>query len=193
MPHFFSWQGTKKAYAEVGKMYRNVSCSQGKTHVLAIQQKDMSCGIASVAMVVARCRNLLLDETSLRAYSACFDQGAYRAGTSAYSEQGGTAMFNMEIMLKKMCVPCESKHFADVKPALLAASISKPVIVHIEWAGSPGIPGGAHFIVVDGMNGASAVICDPWIDYGFSEVNTVPKYNPKGAKGTFSGWLLATI
>lgn len=192
MPHFFSWKGSKKSFNEVGKMYRTVACSKGKQHVLSVQQKDMSCGIASVAMVVARCRNLLLDESSLRAYSACFDQGSYRAGTSAYSESGGTAMFNMEIMLRKMCVPCESKYHADVKPALAAASISKPVIAHIQWSGSPGIPGGAHFVVVDGMNGDSAVICDPWVDYGFSEVNTLPSYNPNGASGKFSGWLLTT-
>src|SRR5262245_65695629 len=96
------------------------------------------------------------------------------------------------MMRKRRCVPGATKPFAEVKPPLRAASIPKPVSARIEWAGWPGIPGGAHFIVVDGMNGASAVICDPWIDYGFSEVNTVPKYNPKGAKGTFSGWLLVT-
>src|SRR5690606_131650 len=190
--NFFSWKGTKKAYIEVGKMYARVRCSTGKEPILSWRQKDTSCGIACVAMVAARVRNLLLEESSLRAYSSCFDQGSFRAGTSAYTEGGGTAMFNMEIMLKKMCVPCESVYVTDVKKALSTASISKPVIAHIEWAGSPGIPGGAHFIVVDGMYGEKAVICDPWVDYGFSEVNTLPSYNPNGATGRFSGWLLRT-
>jgi hypothetical protein len=192
MANFFSWKGSKKAYIEVNDMYYRVRCSKGREHIIAMQQKDMSCGIASVAMVVARCRNLLLEESSLRSYSACFDQGAYRDGTSAYSDTGGTAMFNMEIMLRKMCIPCESVHETNVKTALAKASIKKPIIAHIEWAGSPGIPGGAHFIVIDGMNGANAVVCDPWKDYGFSEINTVPSYNPNGASGRFSGWLLRT-
>ena len=192
MANFFSWKGSRKALNEVNDMYYRVRCSKGREHIVAVQQKDMSCGIASVAMVVARCRNLLLEESSLRTYSACFDQGAYRDGTSAFSETGGTAMFNMEIMLRKMCIPCESVYESNVKAALAKSSIGKPIIAHIEWAGSPGIPGGAHFIVIDGMNGEQAVVCDPWKDYGFSEIRTVPSYNPNGASGRFSGWLLRT-
>ena len=175
-------------------MYSEVRDSMGHAHILATQQKDMSCAIASCAMVMARVKGIRLEERALRSYSTVFDQGSYSSmPTEGYTDHGGTALHNVAIMLRKMCVPCEAKYYDDVMPVFKSASIKKPAIAHIQWAGSPGIPGGAHAIVVDGVyDNIRVLICDPWKDYGFREINNCPDYKPKGANGKFSGWLIAT-
>jgi len=169
--------------------YTTVKCSEGQNHILATQEKSHSCGIACVGMIIGRMRGQLFEEKVLRQYSGEFDQGKYNAmPTAGYKAGVGTEMENLSIMLRKASISASMTHVADVLSAFKKASMSKPILAHVEWDG-----GGAHFVVVDGVyDGIRAVVCDPW--EGLREVNNLPLYNPGGtAPGKFSGWQITTV
>jgi hypothetical protein len=180
-------------WVEKKLMYSEPADSAGVKHMLCTQRRDMSCGMACVAMVVQRVRGIRLLESALRGYSKCFYQGP-GSNSKAYDRNEGTEIFNLAIMLKKMCVPAEHKSTGRAKTTLPGVSAQKPIIALVNWNGGEGaLGGGGHFIVVDSYdasNGA-AVICDP--AYGLVECRVDGGvYSPEqGTTGGFSGhWVL---
>lgn len=168
-------------------MYSTPADSSGERHLLARQQRDMSCGIACVAMVVARVRGVRIEESALRSYSKCFYQGP-GTDTTGYDKGEGTEIHNMAIMLKKMCVPVKTDAGGRAINNGKRAGPGKPAIALVHWRTETGAGGGGgHFVVVDSMDDkGNAVICDPW--YGLTECDiSSGKYTAaKGATGDFS-------
>jgi hypothetical protein len=120
------------------------------------QETPMSCGIASVRMVIASVTNKNVPESDLRAQSQQYPGG--------YNLTNGTSMGNMTEVLRAQGVanattPQSGQTVSDI--ARHTAS-GDPAIIHFA---NPG--GGGHFVVVDSVrtdaNGdKTLVIRDPW-------------------------------
>jgi hypothetical protein len=181
-----------RQWAEKKMMYSAETDSAGVQHYVCIQRKNMSCGIACVAMVVHRVRGIQLLESTLRSYSNCFYQGP-NTDSKGYDAKNGTEIFNLAIMLKKMCVPSELKNGGRTRNVLAAATPQTPVIALVHWPAEGAGGGGGHFVVVDNFNADTgmAIICDPW--YGLVECKVDNgRYTVNNAvSGDFSGkWVI---
>jgi hypothetical protein len=186
--------GSLKHWVEKKMMYSTEADSSGVQHSICKQQKSMSCGMACIAMVVQRVRGVRLLESALRSYSNCFYQGP-NTGSKGYDRNDGTEIFNLAIMLKKMCIPCENRDRGRVVTTLPGVSMQKPIIALVRWPSEGAGGGGGHFIVVDSFDGKSgiAVICDPY--YGLVETKVDGgNYTPAaGTTGYFSSnWVITT-
>lgn len=181
-------------WIEKKRMYESVVDSSGVSHMVCHQLKSMSCGMACVAMVVYRVRGIRLIESNLRSYSACFYQGP-GTDSKAYNGKNGTEIFNLAIMLKKFCIPCDFKNSGRAKTTLPGVSTHKPIIALVQWNDEGAGGGGGHFIVIDAYNEATgmAVVCDPY--YGLVETALDGgSYSPNSStKGMFNGnWIIVS-
>lgn len=184
--------GNPLHWLEKKLMYSMEADSSGVQHSLCTQRRAMSCGMACVAMVVHRVRGIRLLESDLRNYSKCFYQGP-NTGSKGYDAKDGTEIFNLAIMLKKMCVPSEYKSTGRAKTTLPGVSMAKPIIALVSWPSEGAGGGGGHFIVVDSFDDKTgkAVICDPY--YGLVQCKVDDgNYSPvTGTTGQFSGnWVI---
>lgn len=186
-------------WLEKKMMYSAAIDSAGVSHSICTQRKEMSCGIACVAMVVHRVRGIRLLESALRSYSQCFYQGPNVKNTGGYDAKKGTEPFNLAIMLKKMAIPCEYRDSGRALSVLPGASMKKPIIGTVCWDAPPMASGGeanagSHFVLIDSCDAASgmAVICDPF--NGLVECDVRGGYTTgTGNKGGFTGeWTIVT-
>ena len=135
-------------------MYSSTVDNAGNSHMVCRQRRDMSCGIACVAMVVQRTRGIQLLESNLRSYSQCLYQGP-GTDSNGYDKADGTEIFNLAIMLKKFCIPCEHKQSGRAHTTLPGVSAQKPIIALVAWHGSGASGGGKHFVVIDNYDSAT--------------------------------------
>jgi ABC-type bacteriocin/lantibiotic exporter with double-glycine peptidase domain len=174
---------------EKDMMYTKKKDSRGVVHDLCKQQKDMSCGIACIAMIVHLVHGIRLRESQLREYSRVFYQGA-GTNTEGYNKKEGTDARNCHITLQKLGVKCDYVLGGAVPGTLVSASMKTPVMALVDWKsdGEAG-GGGSHFVVFDSYDSATgmAVICDPW--YGLVECNVKGgDYSPQsGVLGKIRG------
>lgn len=170
--------------------------SHGESWGVMMQEKNQSCGPASVAMTEVYYKSSVTAnlETRVRQLSQKYP--------GKFTEDGGTNMDNLVYVLRDQGIKCY-----DVTGAQPAAKVwnylyayakdNTPVIVHISWT-----PGGGHFAVCVHVykSDLKCIILDPW--YGLVEVYgpDLPKYvvgDPTGnfppvAKGNLSGAIIVT-
>jgi ABC-type bacteriocin/lantibiotic exporter with double-glycine peptidase domain len=173
-------------------MYWQKADSKGVKHNLCKQQKDMSCGIACIAMIVHRVHGVRLRESQLRSYSKIFNQGP-GTNTEGYNKKDGTDAKNCFITLEKLGVKCEYLLGVQIPASLTTATTKTPIMALIDWKSEDQAGGGgSHFVIVDSYDAGTgmAVICDPW--YGLVEYDVRNgEYSPGGGVlGKFPGRLI---
>jgi len=146
------------------------------------QETPMSCGIASVRMVLAS-EGINIPEATLRAQSQNFP--------GAYNPAEGTSMGNLSNLLRANGVSNASgpKSGQTVDTIRTATANGNPAIVHFN---NP--DGGGHFVVVDGVRTNSdgsrtMMVRDPWPpNQGTRTEMSETDFNNRG----FSGWVITT-
>lgn len=160
--------------------------SKGNLQYVLKQEHATTCGPASVAMVESAYKRMCMIDPEIRARQISQKYpGAWQPAT-------GTQVTNLPYVLNEEGVKAYGA--VDAKPSGVWSYISyyarelTPVIVHISWT-----PSGGHFAVCKQIYPDGTVIfLDPW--YGLVEVrsNNLPSYNPPGATGQLSGWIVVT-
>lgn len=159
--------------------------SKGRTHYILFQEMSQSCGPACVAMAeeIYKQACMIDPEGKARRLSQNYP--------GKFTATGGTNVTNLAYVLNAEGVPayaatdCSSRLYDYLWHYVKART---PTIAHISWAG-----GGGHFTLCRMVDeDGTMVFLDPW--YGVVEVrrNNLPNYNPTGATGTLSGWLVIT-
>jgi|ERR1700730_2859692 hypothetical protein len=166
------------------------SDSHGERWGVMIQEKNMSCGPASVAMT----------EVYYKQSVSADLEGRIRQLSQKYpgrfTETGGTYINNLAFVLREEGIKCYDPFYTAAVWNYLYAYVNDntPVIVQISWMG-----GGGHFAVCAYVykTDQKCIFLDPW--YGLVERagSTLPGYTigtPEfgTTPGKLNGWILVT-
>lgn len=133
----------------------------GVYHDICKQQKGHSCGMACVAMIVHRHKNIRLRESQLRQYSKLFDQGT--GDTAGYKRGEGTDFKNLSILLRNLGV---DYRYGYIQPDFIPdIDKNSAYIARVTWLDKNNEKtDDAHFIVIDGYSSTTKelIACDPY-------------------------------
>jgi hypothetical protein len=158
--------------------------SKGRTHYVLMQEKTMSCGPASVAMVESYYKKMCMIDPEGRARQISQNY------PGKFTEAGGTQVDNLSYVLNAEGI----KAYAAVKVSAIFNYLwfyvreRTSVIAHIGWTA-----GGGHFSICRIVDpDGTCVFLDPY--YGVVEVAraNLPTYSPQGSSGQLSGWIVVT-
>ncbi len=164
--------------------------SKDQSWGVLIQEKNKSCGPASVAMTEVYYKSQVIGDPEARARQLSQKYPGH------FTETGGTYINNLAYVLREEGIKCYDPFYTvAVWNYLYAyANDNTPVIVQIAWQG-----GGGHFAVCVCVykTDQKCIFLDPW--YGLVERagSTLPDYSigtPEfgTTPGKLSGWILLT-
>ncbi len=170
------------------------SDSHGERWGVMIQEKNMSCGPACVAMTEVYYKSSVTANLEARV------RGLSQKYPGKFIETGGTGVTNLVSVLREEGI--KTYDALHVDPTRVWAYLyqyakdSTPIIVHIAWNV------GAHFSICVNVykTDQRCIFLDPW--YGLVEFagSQIPKYTVADSTGTFapvangnfSGWIIVT-
>ncbi|MDQ1919148.1 papain-like cysteine protease family protein [Massilia pseudoviolaceinigra] len=190
------------ASAVAAQMYvpgKLIHAKLGGNHFeIPLQQKGSSCGPACLRILIMQVGNVSVGEEALRAtIDGSLGSGGVVVSNNSHDwiNQGTWGMDNV---LAKYRIEAKL-HCTNPNQFLLAATLKKPCIAVVQWAGAGG---GLHYIVVVGKNSVGTItVLDPW--YGLQQltisnaggVETVDNYDPNengiNYPSTWYQWVLA--
>lgn len=176
---------------------RSVLDSKGNSHYMLFQELSMSCGPACIAMAESlyKLSCIVNPEKRAREISQLFPGG--------FSASGGTFVSNLSSVLNGLGV--KTHHSVDIPDKKIYRYLSHyvtdqtPTIAHIKWysrkkfGSTKLIQKGGHFTLVKKVyDDGTIVFLDPWYGVVETKKNDLPAYNPIGAAGKLSGWMIIT-
>lgn len=162
-----------------------MSDSKGASHYVILQELQMSCGLACVAMAESHYKKMCMIDPEKRARELS------QKYEGKWTAEGGTYAGNLSYVLNAEGVKCYAA--TDIPDDQFFNYLSHyvkdnaPTIVHIKWSK------GGHFTLCRKIySDGTIVFLDPW--YGVVEVNkkNLMTYNPTGASGQLSGLMNIT-
>ncbi|MEO6833015.1 MAG: hypothetical protein ABI378_10925 [Chitinophagaceae bacterium] len=178
----------------------------GHHYELVVQNKENSCGPASIRTVIKLVMNQDIGEDYLRELVEMAEEGGNYSGSLGSGglmitggdhdwDPSGGGTWLVPAALKSAKIPCTQ---GTSIAAILETTSKKPAIAVVEWSN-----GGLHYVVVVGKTraGDKMVILDPFygLQYADCTGNRLNEYNPQDergnrlADGAWYPWVCAVI
>jgi ABC-type bacteriocin/lantibiotic exporter with double-glycine peptidase domain len=162
--------------------------SDGISYEWYKQDKENSCGCASILMMTFLMQGKKLEESTVRQYMNKVECGqkASKEGVRSFDDRGG-GIFDYTGVLSELCnIRAHTIRGAGpVRKWVTTATAKKPLLAHAFWDG-----GGGHTVVVVGHHASNTIFLDPGM--GIVEVadTDLPAYEAAYDTGTMKGKIL---
>jgi len=162
------------------------------------QQHNESCGPSSLLMLIYVRERYQTAEAIMRLWCTQAEKAMAKAGGNPGNMPGvgsDSRVFDMTggargqilvdvLVSKKPAYGAQYYSGADLNTNIGHCTLLTPGILRVAWDGVAGAPGGAHFVVCLGIDGAgSRVFLDPWYGVVTNPSGDFPRYDT--ANGSF--------
>jgi predicted double-glycine peptidase len=164
-----------------------VTASNGTQYEWYQQDKENSCGCASILMLVNQMLGKKLDEATVRQWMneiECNQKSS--GGVRSFDNQGGDIYDYTGVLAEKCKIKAHTiKNAGPVRRWITTATAKKPLLAHVFWDG-----GGGHTVMVVGHHGTNTIFLDPGL--GLLEIAdaSLLTYNAGYATGAMQGTVL---
>lgn len=167
------------------------AASDGNNYEWYQQDKENSCGCASILMMVHQMKGKKLDESTVRQWMNEVERGlkASKEGVRSFDDRGGNIYDYTSVLADKCKIPSHTvKNSGPVRNWVTTATAKKPLLAHVFWNG-----GGGHTVVVIGHHGTNTIFIDPGL--GIVEIPDAQllTYTAAYPTGTAQGTILALV
>jgi predicted double-glycine peptidase len=133
--------------------------SNGSSYEWYRQDKENSCGCASILMMVNQMQGKKLDEATVRGWMNQVECGQKSSseGVRSFDDTGGSIYDYTGVLADKCKIKAHTvKGAGPVRNWVTTATAKKPLLAHVFWNG-----GGGHTVLVVGHHGTNTIFIDP--------------------------------
>ncbi len=165
------------------------AASDGNTYEWYAQDKENSCGCASILMMTNFMKGKKLSESTVRQWMNEVECGKNKSkeGVRSFDDQGGVITDYTGVLSEKIGVKAHTVYNATpVRRWVTTATKKKPLLAHVFWNG-----GGGHTVVVVGHHNTNTIFLDPGL--GVVEIPDADllQYQVDYGGGAITGTILA--
>jgi ABC-type bacteriocin/lantibiotic exporter with double-glycine peptidase domain len=136
-----------------------VTASNGQSYEWYQQDKENSCGCASILMMTFFMQGKKLDESTVRQWMNQIEcgQNSSKEGVRSFDDRGGNIFNYTGVLAEKCKIKSHTvRGDAPVRRWVTTATAKKPLLAHVFWDG-----GGGHTVLVAGHHGTNTIFLDP--------------------------------